>query len=286
VSLPRRAFDLLEQGLASLPAKRLGTALAAAAALGSLRNRLSRRWPSPDQIQTLFPHLESKEAARIAWSIGALEARNRLLTDRIRKQGMAPVRPMVRTPEAFALLRPPVILGMFHVGPIQALSAAVERLPGPVLVLRQGAIHAASPPVEIVSTEGNGQQRAAAFSRAVDQLKRGGFVVLAFDVSPAAGLGVSCLGRTLELARGPFALARLTGAPVRPLVARWQGDSIRIEMSEALAVPAGPAGESLEIALAAAAGRWLERYLLDSPAELGLGLLRSLLGLTPATVDD
>ncbi|HEY0556117.1 MAG TPA: hypothetical protein VGG20_17830 [Thermoanaerobaculia bacterium] len=281
----RHAFDLLEQRLAALPAEHLGPALAGAAAVGWLRNRLSRRWPSPDQVQSLFPHLAPRAAARAAWSIGALEARNRLLTERIRKEGLAPVRPLVRTAGAFAALRPPLILGMFHVGPIQALGAAVERLPGPVLVMRLGTLYAPSPPVQIASTEGNGQQRAAAFRRAISHLAGGGFVVVAFDVSPAPGLRAPCLGRTLEVARGPLALARLTGAPVRPLVARWHRNTIQTEVGEALAVPTESGPEGQESALATAAARWLEGYLLQRPAELGLGLLRSLLGLNAATRD-
>jgi hypothetical protein len=286
VSRARRAFDLLERRLAPLAAEHLGTALAAAAALGSLRNRLSRRWPSPGQVQSLFPHLEPRAAARVAWSIGALEARNRLLTDRIRKQGLEPVRPLIRTPDAFAALRPPLILGMFHVGPIQALSAAVERLPGPVLVIRLGSIYTPEPPVQIASTEGDGQQRAAAFRRAIAHLAGGGFVVVAFDLPPVPGLQAPCLGRTLEVARGPLALARLTGAPVRPLVARWQGSAIRIDLGEALAAELASAPENQESALAVAAAGWLERYLQERPAELGLGLLRSLLELKPPTADD
>jgi hypothetical protein len=286
LSRSSRVFDLLERRLAPVAANHLEGALAAAAALGSLRNRLSRRWPSPGQVQSLFPRLEPRAAARVAWSIGALEARNRLLVDRIRKEGLAPVRPLVRTPEAFIALRPPLILGMFHVGPIQALSAAVERLPGPVLVIRLGSIYSPSPPVQIASTEGGSQQRAAAFRRAIAHLAGGGFVVVAFDLPPVPGLQAPCLGRTLEVARGPLALARLTGAPVRPLVARWQGSAIRIDLGEALAAEPASAPENPEIALAAEAARWLERYLLDSPAELGLGLLRSLLELNPATVDD
>ena len=273
------------QGLAPLAAEHPWLALSAASARGSLRNRLSRRWPSPAQVQALFPQLGPRAAARAAWGIGALEARNRLLIDQIRRAGLAPVRPLVRTPAAFAALRPPLILGMFHVGAVQALGAAIERLPGPVLLMRLGSPYTPSPPVEVASTEGNDQRRAAAFRRALAHLAGGGFVVLALDVAPAPGLRVSCLGRTLELARGPFALARLTGAPLRPLVARWRRSTVEVEAGEALDAGLAMGTEARESALAAAAARWLERYLLNSPAELGLGLLRALLTdeLTPET---
>jgi hypothetical protein len=278
--------------MAPLAARHPRLALSGASVLGSLRNRLSRRWPSPDQVRSLFPQLEIRAASRVAWSIGALEARNRLLVDGIRRAGLGPVRPLVRTPAAFAALRPPLVLGSFHVGAVQALGAAIERLPGPVLVLRMGSLYTPSPPVEVVSTEGDDQPRAAAFQRALVHLDGGGFVVLAFDLAPGPGLRAPCLGRTLELARGPFALARLTGAPLRPLVARWRRSTVVVTVGEALAGDPSSGPEARESELAAAAARWLERHLLESPAELGLGLLRALLdgetskvasGLTPQT---
>ncbi|HKI00544.1 MAG TPA: hypothetical protein VKK31_01055 [Thermoanaerobaculia bacterium] len=274
----RRTFDALERGLEPLAMRHPSLALAGADALGRLRNRLSRRWPSPQQIGILFPHLDRRAAARVAWSLGALEARNRLLVACIERAGLEPVRPMVRTPpDAFAALRPPLVLGTFHVGAVQALGAVIERLPGPVLILRQGLLYEPCPPVEIASTEGDDQHRAASFRRALAHLDNGGFVVLALDVVQGAGLQVACLGRTLELARGPFALARLAGAPLVPIVARWRQGGVEAEAGEALAVDTTLGPAAWEGALAASAGGWLERYLLESPSELGLGLLRILL---------
>ena len=258
----RRLFDALETRLAGLASP----AFSVAGALGSIRNRLSRRWPDPEQVRTLFPALPRSEAARVAWRIAALEARNRLLVDRIRRG----VLPQVEAPEAFASLRPPLLLGTFHIGAVHALEPALEKLPGPVLGLRQGRLYAEGRPVEVVSTEGDEQRRAAVFLRALTHLQTGGFVVTALDVAPGSGLAVPCLGRTLELARGPFALARLAGAPIVPIAARWQKERVKVGVGEALA-------GSGETELAAAAALWLERYLLESPSELGLGLLRSLL---------
>ncbi len=269
MSWPRHTFDALERGLA---ARHPRVALPAASGLGALRNRLSRRWPSPEQVQALFPHLPPRAAARVAWKIGALKARNRFLVDAIRREGIDPVRRLMRPlSEAFAALRPPLILGTFHVGVVQALGAAIERLPGPVLVLRLGRLYSPSPPVEILSTAGDDQRRALSFQRALAHLEGGGFVVLALDGSPGPGLRVPCLGRTLELARGPFALARLTGAPLVPLVARWRKSAVEAQVGAAL-------GGMEEEALAASAARWLEGYLKAAPEEIGLGLVRALLG--------
>jgi len=277
LSRARQAFDALEKGLAGLAERRPRLALASAAAAGHLRNRLSRRWPSPEQVRTLFPGLDGWEAERVAWSIGGIEARNRILTGWIRKAGTGPVEPLIRTRDSFSSLRPPLILGFFHAGAVQALGSAIERLPGPVLALRQGLLHPSRPPVRVESTEGDGQRRAAAFQRALAHLGAGGFVVVALDIVPGPGLRVPCLGRAIELARGPFAMARLTGAPLMPLAARWRGGEVEIETGDPLAAPPAAAPEVWESALAAAAARWLERYLLGSPAEVGLGLLRALL---------
>lgn len=263
--------------MAGLAERRPRLAFASAAAVGHLRNRLSRRWPSPEQVRALFPGLDDWEAERVAWSIGGIEARNRILIDRIRKAGSGPVDPLVRTRESFSTLRPPLILGFFHAGAVQALSAAIERLPGPVLALRQRLLHPPRPPVRIESTEGDGQRRARAFQRALAHLDAGGFVVVALDLVPGPGLRIPCLGRAIELARGPFAMARLTGAPLMPLAARWRGGEVEIETGDPLAAPPAAAPEAWESALATAAARWLERYLLGSPAEVGLSLLRVFL---------
>jgi hypothetical protein len=217
----RRAFDSLEGLLAALAALHPRPALAGAALLGAWRNRLSRRWPSPGEVASLFPALGLAEAARLARRIGALEAENRLLVEHVRRRGFARLRPLVRAPLAeLAALRPPLILGTFHVGAFQALAPALERLPGPVLALRRGRLHDALPPLEVVSTEGDEQQRAAVFERALDHLGRGGFVAAALDLPAGRGLAGDCLGRRLALARGPFALARLAAAPRAPIPPR------------------------------------------------------------------
>lgn len=277
-----RTFDFLEDRLAWLARRSPRLALSAAGWLGQVRNRLSGRWPNPEQVRTLFPGLGRGAAARLAWRIGGLEARNRLLVSCLRRAGADPIRPLVRCPAAFTALRPPVILGTFHLGAIHALGAAVEQLSAPVLTLRMGRLYEPRPPVvEVATTEGTEQNRAALFRRLLLHLNQGGFILAALDVAPGASIPTTCFGRPLALARGPFALARLTGAPLRPLVARWRGGRIEVVMGEPL-VPDFPAdteagADAWESALAASAVRWLESYLLGAPGELGLGLLRMLL---------
>ena len=277
----RQGFDFLERRLAALASARPALALRAAGGLGRLRNRLSGAWPSPRQVALLFPHLDRAAAARAAWRIGGLECRNRLLVEIIRRSGLAALHPLVRTPSPLAALRPPLVLCFFHVGAMQALGAALERLPAPVLAFRHGLLQAGRPPLEVLSTAGNDETRSAAFHRALAHLHRGGFVALAPDLSPGPSLAAPCLGRRLPLARGPFALARLAAAPLLPLVARWRHGHLETLLGPPLAA-AGTRALATESALAAAAATWLERYLLAAPTELSLGLLRNLLAADTA----
>jgi hypothetical protein len=274
----KAAFDALERRLAAQVPGHPRLALAAAAGLGRWRNRLSRRWPSPEQVRALFPHLEAREAAAVAWRIGGLEARNRAWIEGLRKGGLDPLRPLVRTPPEVAALRPPLLLGIFHVGAVHALSPAFEQLPAPVIALRHGVLYRGRPPLTVMTTEGGAEERRKLFQRLLSQLQDGGFVATALDVVPGVGVKAPCLGHTITLARGPFGLARLAGVPIVPLVGRFRNGGVEIVVGEALATPAASEPAEWESACAASAALWLERYLLPEPAEIGLGLLRNLLG--------
>jgi hypothetical protein len=309
----RLAFDALERGLARLAAagspRRALPALGAAAAAGRIRNRLSGAWPSLDQVVQLFPHLDRAAAARVARTIGGAEARNRLLVELVRRRGLPAAAALVRSTPALAALQPPLVLCTFHVGAVQALGAALERLPAPVLLFRHGLLHTSGPPLAVISTAGSEAARARAFLLGLDHLRRGGFVALAADLaeSPVSVIATRCLGRPLDLARGPFALARLAAAPLRPIVVRWSSRGLDTVVGPPL-VPLAPRGPlaplsqltplgpldhhpndggppasppadlECEAALAGAAAAWLERRLLAAPGDLSLGLLRALLG--------
>ncbi|HEX9986069.1 MAG TPA: hypothetical protein VGF69_22600 [Thermoanaerobaculia bacterium] len=136
------------------------------------------------------------------------------------------------------------ILGLFHVGPLFAVAAYLDRLPRKAFgIVRQR----------------DDQQRALVFAQAVQHLRGGGLVVMAVDPEQASSrIGVPFRGGTLHLARGAFALARITGAPIVPLAARWRGLWIEIVVGEALS-------GATEEELAASAAQWLERYLDGAP---------------------
>lgn len=282
----RNAFDAAEAALIPLMARRPRIAVRAAATLGRWRHRLSGRWPSAGEIRLLFPHLSGRMARRVAAAVAALEARNRLVSAGVVRQGLEPVRPLVRVSPDLAVLRPPLLLVTFHVGAFQALGPALESLAGPVLGLRDGPLYTPRPPVRLVTTGGSTQQRAQTFHRLLAHLDRDGFVVMAGDHAPGRrhppGHQVPCLGHSLPLARGPFAAMRRTGAVAVPLIGRWRREEAEIVVGERFAADGwtadpGPGRERYEKAVAASAGRWLERYLLRHPFDLGLGMLRALL---------
>ncbi len=144
------------------------------------------------------------------------------------------------------MIRPPLILGTFHVGAVDAWGRVIEQLPGDVFIFRR--------------EENDGEQvRALAFHRALQQLRSGGFVFVALDpAKDAARVEVPFRRGTLSLARGAFVLSRVSGVPIVPFVARSRGKAV-------LGEPLAPGDERGQ---AAAAARWLERYLAERPDEL------------------
>jgi hypothetical protein len=158
-------------------------------------------------------------------------------------------------------LRPPMILATFHLGPVPALGGLLEQLPGEVLVLQRSG--QPRPSLTLLGIEADSSQRAAVFRRAVEALRGGGFVFVVVDAyKTAATVEATFLGRQVRLARGGFALARITGAPIVPLAARWRGRRIDIVAGDPIL-----AGD--ESAMAGAVTSWLEDYVRENPGEIG-----------------
>jgi lauroyl/myristoyl acyltransferase len=85
-------------------------------------------------------------------------------------------------------------------------------------------------------------------------------VVLLVD-GHGSHLEVPLMGRKVGLARGAFALARASGAPIVPLTARWRGAAVEIVAGEPL-----PPGDEQETA--AAFARWIEARVREAPGEI------------------
>jgi lauroyl/myristoyl acyltransferase len=236
-------------------------ALAALLAIGSRR-------PTRTMLRSLFPDVSRHDTGRVLRRIWTTYARTLLLGGWIRRKGREPIRSIVRENDAVRRLRPPMIFSTFHIGPTLGLGVLSERVPGETLVMRGTQFPLDRATRENVNlVQGTDQQRAATFHRAIERLRQNGFVILALDPHQAPRIAAPFLGRTLQLARGPFAMARIARVPIVPLVARWDGTEIEIIVGEPL-----PLLDD-EQALATLAAQWLENYLRESPGELSARIL-------------
>jgi lauroyl/myristoyl acyltransferase len=171
-------------------------------------------------------------------------------------------------------LRPPLILASFHVGPHQALAAVLRALPAEAVGIDRGQF-APRRDFTLMPAGEDEWERARTFQGALQAIRSGAFVFVnldgqhpdEFDVST---IDVPVLGGTLPLARGAFALARITGTPILPLVARWRGTAVEVIASEAIA----PSANERDMALAVAS--WIDRYLTEQPGEISVFLLERL----------
>lgn len=203
-------------------------------------------------------------AARREW---VNEFRGMFITGWVRRGGVGVLQPLIRPNSTLADLRAPVILATFHIGPMFALSTVADNLTSPVLLIRAQHLPGARPPhVTAVNGLADEHQRAAAFLAALRMLRKGGAVMMAID-PVRNGVEAPFLGQRVRLAPGAFRLARMSGAPIVPLAARWAGNEIEIVRGEAVA------GEDEE-ALAAAIARWLENHVIASPGALNRRLRR------------
>jgi hypothetical protein len=239
---------------------------------------LLRHGVRADDVRTLLPHLSANTIARLVRRSRAGAMRSHLLVETVRHYGLTPVRRLVPPNAALAALRPPLIVGVFHIGPVIALATAVEQLRGNVFIIRRSTLPLERvPSITIETAVGDEQRRALAFHRALQRLRDGDFVVMALDPEHALRLPVPCLGRTFQLARGPFALARLAGVPIVPLIPRWRGTEVELAIGQPLTpAPNATTVDDYERSLAEAAGRWLEQYLLEHPEELSARVVELL----------
>ncbi|HVQ28724.1 MAG TPA: hypothetical protein VMV21_04045 [Vicinamibacteria bacterium] len=252
-----------------------------AGAAGQAAQRLGLHGPSEGELRELFPEAEPASLRRVATQVTALEFRNRLLLETVRRRGLEALAPLAAPADSWRSLAPPAVLVSFHLGALYALPAALRALRAPALVIREGPFYEPPPGHAVAFTRGGVEKRAAVLADAVRQLRTSGFVILAIDRPGGAPTEpVSCLGRLVRFRRGAFALSRLTGAPVVPVTARWESSrGIRIEAHAALASPEAAAEQALafENELARNAAAWLDAYVRGSADQLWLGSLFDLL---------
>jgi lauroyl/myristoyl acyltransferase len=151
----------------------------------------------------------------------------------------------------------PTVFVSLHVGAMAALPAVLAQLPNEVVALHRMDWRLPDNVVG-VHVERTDTARAKGFYRALEALHRGGHVCMPIE---GRSVPVSLFGRPFRLSRGPFALARLTGAPIVPLLGRWQGGRARVFVGQ-------PTAGLDEQAMALAVAREIELYLSAHPSEV------------------
>jgi lipid A biosynthesis acyltransferase len=230
---------------------------------------LTRQGVTVRRLRAVFSHLSQDEAQRAARELRCSKLKSRALGVALSGARGEPVYPPVAVDAALTAIRGPAILATFHADAVGALGEMVRRLPGEVAALHRMQW---TLPSTVVGQYHDDTELAgaAAFYRALSTLRRGGCVLLLVDGARRAGLEVSLLGRATSLWRGAFALARMTGAPIIPLVVRWNGALVEVICGETIA----PVDDEATMAHAMAAR--LERHLLGHPADIGDQLLDQL----------
>lgn len=219
--------------------------------------------PSADELRALLPHLSPTEARAVSGSILRSEVRQNVLIYWWVRSGRPGLRQLIREVHVPALPKPPLIVGTFHLGPLTALGAALETSIGPVFAsVERRRVGASAATRE--------RRRTRTFYESARFLRAGGSVVMPLDPFVASSFRVPFFGGTAPIARGAFALSRITGAPIVPMVARWRGTRVELVAGTPLAAADGPEREQ---ALAAETARWLEDYLRASPEEISLRIL-------------
>ncbi len=280
--LARLAGASVERGGAWAP----GPGLWLAAVVGSAGVRLGLEGAALGALRQLFPELPAAAARSAAADILALDLQNRLLRrfTRSTSRGLEwlAAREVSPADDAWGAITGPAILVSWHIGTTLAIAAGLLRRGTPALVVRHAEdYHAPNGTLDVVVLGSDVERGALALKRAADRLRDGGIVVLALDGAGAGTAPVQCLGRQVRYRRGAFVLARLTGAPLIPVVARWadaRRGRFRVEAWPPLE-PAARMGESpaiLETALAQAAAHQFERLVREQPGLLSVEALLTL----------
>ncbi len=221
-----------------------------------------------EDIRRVLPDGDPAEVERIRRATWRSWVRLRAVEAAAGAKGVEwPYPPAIVPPQA-AALRPPVVLAIFHLGPVAVLGSLLRQLPGPAFVLyRSGTMR---PEIGGVLVAEDQRLRAAAFRGALSALRDGQFVAIAVDATRiSTHLDVELLGRSVPLARGAFALARMTGAPIVPVAPAWRGRRVEFEMGDPISSPS-------EQEMASATARWLEGFVRRHPEELGRRFVDSL----------
>jgi hypothetical protein len=206
-------------------------------------DRLAARvLPSLDELSAVFGELEPRRAGRIRRELASHDHYNRTLKYLIRKRGIQSVLPLLRVQseplERLLSENIPVVVIGWHLGPYCHLMAGLHTLGRKALLaaLKPNKVPEKIGRLEVRALEGGGLQ-AGFLRRAVEVLKTGGIVAMAVDGPLGASHSARYLDQPIQIGRGAASLARITGARLMPVTARWVGHSGRWEIRFHPALP-------------------------------------------------
>jgi lauroyl/myristoyl acyltransferase len=187
--------------------------------------------------------------------------RTRVLSARIDDPSLPRPYPRLVAGPDIAALQPPLVLATIHTGPMAALGAILQFLPkGEVaLLLRHNRIPRRRARLLVVDDDES--SRISAMAQAARILRSPGFVFMAIDAEGAKRVQVDVHGRTVSLACGAFALARMAQAPMVPIAVHWRGSRVQIVTGE-------PISPDVDSVMAAAFATWFEGYFSEHPKGL------------------
>lgn len=275
----RRLYDAVARRLARA---HLPGTIAVLDAVGRAANLTALHGPSPSEVAALYDWLPSRRLGAVARNISALHLKNRAAIALVKNDRTADLSKLVRWSSDSA--RRELVEGggarlvvACHVGAFFGIRAAFHGINRSVLTLRDLPMS-------------NAASRASALKRAIDHLRAGGLVVATLDGPGGTSTGeVRCLGRRIVLRRGPFSLARITGAPLVPVVCAWTRQShIEVRIAAPIERPRSVdlTSTELEDDMAVRTAGWLDAYLRAEPQEIWLSTLRHFLAAPRADQTD
>jgi hypothetical protein len=252
----------------ALTGRDLTRAIRAADRFGALLHRWRLQPPSAATLAELLGRTDRAPLEPAARASAALRLKNHVAIAAVGRRGLTGLGELIRPPVPLAELadRPRgIVLVTVHLGAPFGVRAALERWTIPVIRLRD---------LELRHAEG----RARGLKEAVDALRRGGVVLAVLDGPGGTSTEpVPCLGRQIVFRRGPLVLARLTGAPIVPVVSSWTPDHhIELRLGATLAA-ASRDQTTFEPDAAAVLARWFEDHIRAHPEDLWPFTIRNLL---------
>lgn len=205
--------------------------------------------------------------------------RSFLVEKYLKRAPLADARKLVRW-EHFERIRAPLdegrplIVALWHVGPLFASALGLRVLDRPVSVILHRKVTGEIPEGwELIYTERGRAAGIQAFRKGVARLKEGRPLAIACDVFCRDGdrLPARVFGLDLELRRGFAAIARVSGAIIVPVTIRWSGTSTLVY--EALPPLKSSDGdrsdrEAFELAVISEYARTVDAYMRLRPYDL------------------